>query len=55
VFINLQGQATDVQIRVDELMRKKKQLNDIYVKHTGQPYDVIGRYMSQHISLTRET
>ncbi|KAH3832118.1 ATP-dependent Clp protease proteolytic subunit-like [Dreissena polymorpha] len=35
------GQATDVKIRVDNLLRIKEQLNNIYVKHTKQPYDVI--------------
>ena len=31
------GQATDVEIRANELLRWKKELTEIYVKTTGQP------------------
>jgi ATP-dependent Clp protease protease subunit len=31
-----QGQATDIQIQANEVMRLKKAINDILVKHTGQ-------------------
>lgn len=41
--VYFQGQATDVKIRVEELLRVKEQLNSIYVKHTKQPYEVIGK------------
>lgn len=30
------GQATDIQIHAEEIIKMKKQLNEIYVKHTGQ-------------------
>ena len=33
------GQATDVEIRANELLRWKKELTEIYEKHTGQPLD----------------
>ena len=33
------GQATDVQIQANELLRWKDQLTKIYEKHTGQPLD----------------
>ena len=32
----MSGQASDVEIEMMEMMRVKKQLNDILVKHTGQ-------------------
>ncbi|PIK48422.1 putative ATP-dependent Clp protease proteolytic subunit, mitochondrial, partial [Apostichopus japonicus] len=35
------GQATDIQIQAEEIIKLKKQLNNLYVKHTGQPLDVI--------------
>jgi ATP-dependent Clp protease, protease subunit len=35
------GQATDIAIHAKEIMRIKETLNDILVKHTGQPMDVI--------------
>lgn len=36
-----QGQATDIKIMADEILRTRKTLNDILVKHTGQPIDRI--------------
>jgi ATP-dependent Clp protease protease subunit len=38
-----QGQVTDMEIQIKEFNRLKKQLNDIFVRHTGQPLDVIER------------
>ena len=31
------GQATDIQIQAEEIIKLKRQLNGIYVKHTKQP------------------
>ena len=33
------GQATDVEIRANELLRWKKELTEIYEKTTGQPLE----------------
>ncbi len=38
-----QGQATDVMIHADHIIRTKKKLNDILSERTGQPYDVIAK------------
>lgn len=35
------GQATDILIQAEEITNLKHQLNMIYVKHTGQPIEVI--------------
>ena len=35
------GQAADIAIHAKEIMRIKESLNEILVKHTGQPKDVI--------------
>jgi ATP-dependent Clp protease protease subunit len=35
------GQATDIAIHAKEIMRIKETLNEILVKHTGQPVEVI--------------
>ncbi len=32
-----QGQASDIMIHAQEILNIRKRLNDIYVKHTGQP------------------
>jgi len=39
----VRGQASDIKIHADWIIRTKKNLNEIYVKHTGQPYDKIER------------
>ena len=36
-----QGQATDIEIQAREILALRSRLNQIYVKHTGQPLDVI--------------
>merc|ERR1719151_383279 len=35
------GQATDILIQAEVITNLKRQLNQIYVKHTGQSYDTI--------------
>jgi len=42
-----QGQATDIQIQAEEIIKLKRQLNEIYVKHTGQIYDKIESSMDR--------
>ncbi|MFM9328496.1 ATP-dependent Clp endopeptidase proteolytic subunit ClpP [Paenibacillus mesotrionivorans] len=37
----IRGQASDMKIHADWILRTKKNLNEIYVKHTGQPYEKI--------------
>lgn len=39
----VRGQAADIKIHADWIIRTKKNLNEIYVNHTGQPYDKIER------------
>lgn len=40
----VQGQATDIQIQALEILKLKKQINALYVKHTGQLLEKIGIY-----------
>lgn len=35
------GQASDIEIQAKEIGRMRKELNDILVKHTGQPFERI--------------
>ena len=37
----VQGQATDIEIQAREILRLRSRLNEIYVRHTGQPLEVI--------------
>ena len=49
-----QGQASDIEIQAKEILRTRHILNEIYVRHTGQPLEAIERrlerdsYMSAH-------
>lgn len=36
-----QGQASDIAIQAKEILRLKEKLNEILVKHTGQPFEKI--------------
>lgn len=38
----VQGQATDIQIQANEILKLKQQINELYVKHTGQKLEEIG-------------
>ncbi|UWQ16926.1 ATP-dependent Clp protease proteolytic subunit [Jannaschia sp. M317] len=42
-----QGQATDIMIHARETEKVRKQLYDIYVKHTGQPYEEVERALER--------
>jgi ATP-dependent Clp protease protease subunit len=36
-----QGQASDIEIQAREILQLRARLNEMYVKHTGQPLEVI--------------
>ena len=42
-----QGQATDIQIQAQEILRIRQRLNEIYVRHTGQTLDTIERKLER--------
>lgn len=48
----MQGQATDIQIQAEEIIRMKKSLTEIYSKHTKQPYDVLYNHMERDKFMT---
>ncbi len=37
------GQATDIEIHANHILRTKKKLNEILAQNTGQPFEVIAR------------
>jgi ATP-dependent Clp protease protease subunit len=37
------GQVTDIEIQAQEILKDRKRLDEIMMKHTGQPVDVIAR------------
>jgi ATP-dependent Clp protease protease subunit len=49
-----QGQATDIEIQAREILALRKRLNEIYVKHTGQPMDEIERRLERDTYMSAE-
>ncbi|MAN45086.1 MAG: ATP-dependent Clp protease proteolytic subunit [Alphaproteobacteria bacterium] len=49
-----QGVATDIERHAEEIIDLKRRLNNIYVRHTGQEYDVIERKLDRDTFLTAE-
>ncbi|XP_018340027.1 PREDICTED: ATP-dependent Clp protease proteolytic subunit, mitochondrial isoform X2 [Trachymyrmex septentrionalis] len=43
----VQGQATDIQIQATEILKLKQQINELYVKHTGQNLEEIAKSMER--------
>ncbi|XZG69512.1 ATP-dependent Clp endopeptidase proteolytic subunit ClpP [Chitinibacteraceae bacterium HSL-7] len=50
----LAGQASDIEIHARELLKTKRQLNELLAKHTGQPIETIERDTDRDNFLTAE-
>lgn len=48
----VQGQATDIQIQAEEIIKMRSQLNGIYAKHTGQPLSLLEPMMERDRFMT---
>ena len=48
------GQATEIQIVAENILRTKKKLNEILAANTGQPYEVIERETDRDNYMTAE-
>ncbi|MFM2045278.1 MAG: putative ATP-dependent Clp protease, proteolytic subunit ClpP [Pseudomonadota bacterium] len=49
-----QGQASDIEIQAQEILRMRQRLNEIFQHHTGQPIDVIEKAMERDKFLSPE-
>ena len=49
-----QGQASDIERHAQDIIKMKRRLNEIYVEHTGQPYDMIESTLDRDHFLTSE-
>ena len=49
-----QGQASDIERHAEDILKTKRRLNEIYVKHTGQPYDIIERTLDRDHFMSAE-
>ena len=41
------GQASDIERHAEDIIKTKRQLNELYAKHTGQPIEVIERTLDR--------
>ena len=49
-----QGQASDIQRHAEDILKVKRRLNEIYVQHTGQPYEAIERTLDRDHFMSAE-
>jgi len=49
-----QGQASDIQRHAEDILKVKKRLNDIYVRHTGKDYETIERTLDRDHFMSAE-
>ena len=48
------GPASDIERHAEDILATKRRLNDIYVKHTGQPYEKVERTLDRDFFMTAE-
>jgi len=49
-----QGQASDIERHAEDIIKMKRRLNEIYVKHTGKDYETIEKTLDRDYFLTAE-
>ncbi|QGJ72107.1 ATP-dependent Clp protease proteolytic subunit [Planctomycetales bacterium 10988] len=53
-FGRVGGQISDIEIQADEILRKREVLNQIIVKHTGQPLERVAKDTDRDFYLSAE-
>jgi ATP-dependent Clp protease, protease subunit len=49
-----QGQASDIERHAEDIIRMKRRLNEVYVRHTGQPYELIETTLDRDYFMSAE-
>ncbi|WP_246810246.1 ATP-dependent Clp endopeptidase proteolytic subunit ClpP [Methyloligella sp. GL2] len=49
-----QGTASDIERHAEDILKMKKRLNDVYVKHTGQDYETVERTLDRDYFMTAD-
>lgn len=49
-----QGQASDIERHAQDILKMKRRLNEVYVKHTGQDYETIEKTLDRDHFMTAE-
>lgn len=48
------GQVSDIERHAEDIIKMKRRLNEVYVKHTGQNYETIERTLDRDYFMTAE-
>jgi ATP-dependent Clp protease protease subunit len=48
------GQASDIERHAEDIVKMKRRLNEVYVKHTGQTYDMVEKTLDRDYFMTAE-
>jgi ATP-dependent Clp protease protease subunit len=49
-----QGQASDIERHAEDIVKLKRRLNEMYVKHTGKDYDTIEKTLDRDYMMTAD-
>jgi ATP-dependent Clp protease protease subunit len=49
-----QGQASDIERHAQDIIKMKRRLNEVYVKHTGQDYETVEKTLDRDHFMTAE-
>ncbi|MEL6216647.1 MAG: ATP-dependent Clp protease proteolytic subunit, partial [Pseudomonadota bacterium] len=49
-----QGQASDIERHAEDIVKMKRRLNEVYVKHTGKDYETIERTLDRDHFMTAD-
>jgi ATP-dependent Clp protease protease subunit len=49
-----QGQASDIERHAEDIIKMKRRLNEVYVRHTGQDYETIDRTLDRDYFMSAE-
>jgi ATP-dependent Clp protease, protease subunit len=49
-----QGQASDIERHAEDIIKMKRRLNEVYVKHTKRSYDIIEKTLDRDYFMTAE-
>ena len=48
------GQASDIERHAEDIIKMKRRLNEVYVKHTKQPYEMIEKTLDRDYFMTAD-
>jgi ATP-dependent Clp protease protease subunit len=48
------GQASDIERHAEDIIKMKRRLNEIYVKHTGQQYEMVEKTLDRDYFMTAD-